>query len=806
MPSIRRPWPVSRRDTDAVQGNSSSSPESIEMTSDDKTGATTTANPVEAEKDLKKFKKLHQWDFNLESSKRDAIENAVKSHDVEAEVQIDQELEENSPYPEVASAVRNVDEDVPANTVRAWVLGLLFTTIGSALNMLFSLRNPQITITSIVAQLVSYPVGVAWAKFMPTRQFNTFGLRWSLNPGPFNMKEHTLITIMANISFGVGPAYSTDTIEALLGFYKINLGWGFNLLFTLATQMIGFGLAGMFRRFLVYPAAMIWPFILPNCVLFYTLHGKRTDIAETGVWNISRYRWFVYVLCGAFVWYWFPGFIWQGLSIFAFVTWIKPNSPVINQVFGGTSGLSLIPITFDWTYVTAYIYSPLIPPWHAIANTLIGLFVFIILSALGIHYTGAWYSEYLPMSDSNSYDNTGSTYDVHKILTPDFRLDLAAYQNYSPLFLSTTFALCYGISFATIVALIFHTFLFHRYEIWYRAKASRSQEDDIHMKLMKRYKEAPDWWFGGFFLIMFGVGMGVTLGYETGLTWWAFIIAILISAAWFIPIGMVQAITNIQIGLNVFTEFLIGYMLPGRPIAMMCFKTFGYITMYQGLIYTQDLKLGHYMKVPPRTLFWAQGIACAWGSVVQISVLQWAFGAIKNICDQHQSGRFSCPNGRVFFNASIIWGLIGPQRIFSPGSIYANLQWYWLIGAILPIVFYTLAKRFPASPARYLSAPVMLGALNYIPPATPLIYLSWGMVGFIFNKLIRTYRKGWWLKYNYITSAALDSGLALSTIIIFFALLLPQVNPPSWWGNNVVSTTMVSQRSMKIYFDFLNNG
>lgn len=119
------------------------------MTGDGKHGATATTDAVEAEQDLKTFKKLHQWDFNLESSKREAIENAVKSHDVEAEIQIDQDLEENSPYPEVASAVRNVDEDVPANTIRAWVIGMLFTMIGSALNMLFSLRNPQITITSM---------------------------------------------------------------------------------------------------------------------------------------------------------------------------------------------------------------------------------------------------------------------------------------------------------------------------------------------------------------------------------------------------------------------------------------------------------------------------------------------------------------------------------------------------------------------------------------------------------------------------------------------------------------------------------
>lgn len=114
------------------------------------------------------------------------------------------------------------------------------------------------------------------------------------------------------------------------------------------------------------------------------------------------------------------------------------------------------------------------------------------------------------------------------------------------------------------------------------------------------------------------------------------------------------------------------------------------------------------------------------------------------------------------------------------------------MGALLPVIFYMLARWFPKSPARYLSAPVMLGATGFIPPATPLIYLTWGIVGFIFNKWIRGSKKGWWMVYNYVTSAALDSGLALSTIIIFFALLLPQVDPPSWWGNNVVGTTMVS--------------
>jgi hypothetical protein len=43
------------------------------------------------------------------------------------------------------------------------------------------------------------------------------------------------------------------------------------------------------------------------------------------------------------------------------------------------------------------------------------------------------------------------------------------------------------------MAVIVHTFLNHRNEIWYRFKAARNQTD-VHMKLMNKYKEAPDWW------------------------------------------------------------------------------------------------------------------------------------------------------------------------------------------------------------------------------------------------------------------------------------------------------------------------
>jgi hypothetical protein len=61
--------------------------------------------------------------------------------------------------------------------------------------------------------------------------------------------------------------------------------------------------------------------------------------------------------------------------------------------------------------------------------------------------------------------------------------------------------------------------------------------------------------------------------------WWAVLLALGISFAFSLPIGIIQAITNTQIGLNVLTEFIFGYIQPGRPLALMIFKTYGYITM-----------------------------------------------------------------------------------------------------------------------------------------------------------------------------------------------------------------------------------
>jgi hypothetical protein len=109
------------------------------------------------------------------------------------------------------------------------------------------------------------------------------------------------------------------------------------------------------------------------------------------------------------------------------------------------------------------------------------------------------------------------------------------------------------------------------------------------------------------------------------------------------------------------------------------------------------------------------------------------------------------------------------------------------IGAVAPIVVHLASKKYPK--AKYIMTPLIFGGAGSIPPGTPLNYLSWGIVGFIFSYHIRKHYSRWWLRLNFLTSSGLDLGLALSTIVIFFLKWLG-IRGPKWWGNTVVSTTM----------------
>lgn len=56
-----------------------------------------------------------------------------------------------------------------------------------------------------------------------------------------------------------------------------------------------------------------------------------------------------------------------------------------------------------------------------------------------------------------------------------------------------------------------------------------------------------------------------------------------------------------------------------------------------------------------------------------------------------------------------------------------------LAGAVLPLITWLLAKRYPSSWVKYINVPVALAGLVLMPPATGINFSSWFIVGFIFR-------------------------------------------------------------------------
>lgn len=137
-----------------------------------------------------------------------------------------------SPIEQVRLTVSNEDDPtLPVWTFRMWTLGLLSCVLLSFLNTFFSYRTEPLVITMITIQVATLPIGRFMARALPKRKFSIGSREFSLNPGPFNKKEHVLISIFANAGagFGGGTAYAVGIVDIIRVFYhrKISFlaGW-----------------------------------------------------------------------------------------------------------------------------------------------------------------------------------------------------------------------------------------------------------------------------------------------------------------------------------------------------------------------------------------------------------------------------------------------------------------------------------------------------------------------------------------------------------------------------------------------------
>jgi len=731
-----------------------------------------------------------------------------------------EDLNENGEYIDeiydIVDAVvpRTDDPTLPALTLRVWILGTFFGFILAAMNTLFTFRTNPLSVSPYIAVLLSFPLGRLMA-FLPSINLG-FGV--NLNPGPFNFKEHGLIYVFASTCSG--PAYALyNIIGQKFQLYQEDLSLASAIFFGITTQCFGYGLAGLCRRYLVRPAAMLWPGNLGTIALLNSLNRDDVDPSLP----MTRFVFYWVVVAIFIVWEFFPLYIapiFTAISLLCYVKGSTKNPQLTRMLGSAYNGLGMLSFSFDWSLMS--LLAPITTPLWALLNQILGLWLFLwvitpilwVKSSFGFDYAlgtnpaeGPNGSQIYPLGQAL---NTPTLFNKHGdylsafslVNSADLSLNQTMYAESAPIYITTYFAILYMTSFMVFASVLVHVGLWYGKDVWHRFRTAMRDLDsnDIHAKMMDVYPEVPDLWYVGLLVANMVIAIGVCQWGGFQLPWWGVILGFLLALVSMIPIGVIQAISGQQIGLNVMSEFLIGLILPGRIAAVMAFKTFSYMAMSQGLLLVSDLKLGHYMKIPPRAMFSVQLFSTIMAVIVNIFtayIIYVSFGRTDTPVDPNNPSspkewvlQANPPSGwtangyRVFLNAGAIWGAIGPARFFGPGSPYSATLWGFLVGAILPIFPWVLHRQFPDGYWHLVNMPVIL-AIPLDPGTTLSILITPLIIGIVFNYFIKKYHHAWWKKYAYVMSAAFDSGTAIALTIIFIAFQAKtdKIFMPKWVFN-----------------------
>ncbi|ORX36938.1 OPT oligopeptide transporter protein-domain-containing protein [Kockovaella imperatae] len=720
--------------------------------------------------------------------------------------------------PEVKACVPEVDDvDTPCETFRAYILGTICAVVGTGLNTWFGSRQPGVYVSPLLAQFIVHPVGVFMAKLLPTRRFNLMGHEMTLNPGPWNTKEHTIVTLMATVSFPTATAIDIIIATKLPVFFndpELGGNLGYQFLIVLSTQFLGFGLAGMAREYLVFPPAMIWPLNLAKVSLFNALHRRRFDEHGEVVvdqeadrdppvhgWRISGFRFCLYVTMGSFAWFFVTAFLCPFLTYFNWPTWIAPTNKKLAIIMGSFTGLGINPVpTFDWTFISGAGLTPLITPWWATLQIFIGASLGVLI-IIALYFSNTWYTSYLLPNSNAAFDRFGHSYNVSRVLNPDHTINEVSYRAYSPLYYSAGYNLVFGAYFAQYSAAIVYAVLDHGeqlkigFTVGYRQmralfskrhgkseveEAREMMDYDIHYRLMKAYPDAPQWWFGLICLAALIMGIVACEVYKNTMPIWGIFVCLAMAAVFLVPSGIIMAISNVQIILVVLAEIIPGAAIPGRPYANMVFKIYGWVALIQALLYVQDQKLAHYMHVPPRATFRAQMWGVLIGTFVTLGVINWQMSVVPDLCVPGQKDLLTCPYYTTFFSSALLFGVLGPKRVYGSKGLYKNLLWAFFVGAALTIIASLAKRKWPKNNAA-INIPVIISGAQYFAPYNWAFVYAGVPLAWTFMRYLYRHYHSWWSKYCYILSIGLTVGAALSGIIQFFCITYPGASL-NWWG------------------------
>ncbi|KAI9469044.1 MAG: OPT family small oligopeptide transporter [Benjaminiella poitrasii] len=758
--------------------------------------------------------KLKQDEDTANNEKKDdgnSIQNIIDVENIEDTMSLEKyNMRSSSKYEEedidiqVVNELATMKDDIslPCFTLRVFLTGIALACLSSSVYQLMVFKPVGIPLTNTFMLMIAYVFCTAWAKYLPSGGW--------LNPGPFNIKEHTCIYVI--VSAANTSAYATHILSSQNLYYHNAPGPAGSILLLLATQMVGYGIAGQLRHFLVYPANMIWPTSLPTVSLLRTLNNNMDEDGTDMISSRWRTRFFFIVFAVTFVYEFIPQYMMPILGGISIVCLVKTNSVWIQRLFGGLSvneGLGILQLSFDWNYLSNL--NPLVLPLWVQLNIYSGIAILWVLAPT-LYYFDVWHAQSFPFLSNSIFqllpNGTSVVYPQHRVLGSNNALNQTALEEVGRPHFSTIVAVQYVFINFAVTASIMHIALFHGNDIWQGFRSSlqsllskvksnrpvsndydQDSHQDPHMRMMAFYPEVPASWY--YFVYFGGIGLNIAVAYmnSSQLPWWGVVLAILMSTVLSLPLNMITAITGSGFGLNVLAEMICGFVLPGLPVANMYFKTLGYNTLSQAGTMASDLKIGHYLKVPPKAIFLNQMLGTCIGCIFNYIVNHSIVNSQRDILlDPTGNNIWNGATPQTINSAAITWGAIGPMNMFGPGSNYYIVLWAFLIGFLLPVPCWLLHRYYPKTKFfRHVNTPMILVGLTIVPGAAT----SWITVSFIIvlvsQYYIKRHHRAWFVKYNYLISTALDSGTSLMVFIIAMSLYGgasgKSYHFPSWWGN-----------------------
>ncbi|KAF7799543.1 hypothetical protein EIP86_010780 [Pleurotus ostreatoroseus] len=688
---------------------------------------------------------------------------------------------------EVALKVLSTHDEPELQSIsfRTIILGLGFSAFGAVLAQIYYFKPQTLNVSTLFLLILSYWFGNGMHIALPSRGI----FRW-INPGPFNIKEHVAIIIMASTAAGSATAIQVISVQDL--YYNNKMNPGIAIFTLIGSQLLGYGYAGLLSDILVKPSKCFWPATISTANLFQALHydNQMTSKRVRLFWSIFAFMFCWEVIDRVII---IPQWIFPlltGVSIFCLA---NNTSTVFRNVFGGASnneGMGLLSWSFDWNLIgSACLYNPI---WLQINQDIGIILTYILMSA--VYYGNLWQSKKFPFMSQAIFAEDGSQYNQTALLT-DGRFDPVKYAELGPAFFSGSNALYLITSNLSLGAVLTHVLIWHWDDLkpFFRSLNPWNRVPlvvhDPHYEKIKVYKQIPRWWY---FLVLAGayaIAQATNYTGHSGMPWWTLTVLVIISFIFCALYGMLAA----TIGFYEFTssgtgffQMITAYILPGQPVANMYGALYGQHPMIQGIALLQDLKLGQYVKLAPRVTFLMQMIGTVVGAILNyimmLSIINNNRDALLSISGTRL---WSGQNAQGYNSNAISWGALGPQ-MFGPHALYRMVPISLAIGVVLPLPFWVAHKIWPKAGFQNFNTSIIMQYSCYMSVGINTSVNPAMVLGIFSQWWVRTRYPRWFTKYNYIVAAALDGGTQVISFILNFAVFGAAGTAhsfPEWWGN-----------------------